>query len=132
MAPELWFAAILPLGPSRPPAELQGERFQLSPQSVPVRLVRRRDVTDDPRAPFGTPQSRLLFASVRHPVRAVVDDPAETRKQKIAAAAYLVGATRNQVQHQVDTTMVIVTVRSAAVFTPAAPLSLRRLNLWVA
>ncbi len=65
-------------------------------------------------------------------LRTVIENPAETRERRLACAAYLAGSVRNQVQHQVDTTMVVYTDRSAAVLTVNALLSLCRLRDWVA
>ena len=65
-------------------------------------------------------------------IQGILREPAQSKAKKIATAAYLAGATRNQVQHQVDTGMVIFRDREAAVDTVDALLSLCRLDGWVA
>ena len=59
-----------------------------------------------------------------------ITDANRTRESRIAAAALLAGVTRNQVQHQVDTGMVIFTDRAAAIFTVDVLLSLCCLDRW--
>lgn len=60
-----------------------------------------------------------------------IADAGETRESRIAAAAVLAGVIRNQVQHQVDRTMVTFVDRRAAQFTVDVLLSLCRLDQWV-
>jgi putative oxidoreductase len=76
--------------------------------------------------------SPALFNAHFPAIRTIISDPAETRERRIAAAAYLAGITRNQVQHQVDTTMVLFTDRAAAIFTAEVLLCLCRIDAWVA
>jgi hypothetical protein len=65
-------------------------------------------------------------------LRDIIANVAEPLVRRIAAAALLAGVTRNQVQHQVDTGMVIFTDRGAAVFVADVLLCLCRLNSWTA
>jgi len=68
------------------------------------------------------------FAAIRN----IITNATETREKRIAAAAYLAGVARNQVQHQVETTMVIFHDRAAAIFTAQVLLCLCRLDAWAA
>jgi hypothetical protein len=61
-----------------------------------------------------------------------ISDPHLALPLRIAAAAYLAGAIRNQVQHQVEITMTIFTDRAAAEFTTNTLLTLCRTVAWVA
>ena len=63
--------------------------------------------------------------------RTAIIDVSQTREKRIAAAALFAGVTRNQVQHQVDTGMIIFTDREAATFTADVLLSLCCLDGWV-
>ncbi|WP_437230206.1 tetratricopeptide repeat protein [Planctomicrobium sp. SH661] len=63
-------------------------------------------------------------------LRTIILDPHETQPRRIAAAACLAGVTRNQVQHHVDTGMVIFSDRAAAVFTAEVLLCLCRVDAW--
>lgn len=63
-------------------------------------------------------------------IRAIISGTTEPPGRRIAAAAYLAGVTRNQVQHHVDTGMIIFTDRAAAVFTAEVLLCLCRIDTW--
>lgn len=65
-------------------------------------------------------------------LRTIIVDPAEPIARRIAAAAQLAGVVRNQVQHHVDTGMIIFTDRAAAVFTAEVLLCLCRVDAWAA
>jgi hypothetical protein len=65
-------------------------------------------------------------------LRSIILDTDETPARRIAAAACLAGVTRNQVQHHVDTGMVIFADRAAAVFTAEVFLCLGRIDAWAA
>jgi hypothetical protein len=60
--------------------------------------------------------------------RSIVAGPAETREGRIAAAAHLAGATRDQLRHQIDSTMALSTDRAAARCTAEVLLCLRRVD----
>jgi tetratricopeptide (TPR) repeat protein len=62
--------------------------------------------------------------------RIAIADAGRARESRIAAAALFAGVTRNQVQHQVDASMVIFTDRAAATFTADVLLSLCRIDRW--
>jgi hypothetical protein len=65
-------------------------------------------------------------------IRGIITNAAETRERRLAAAAYLAGVARNQVHHQVETTMIIFHDRAAAIFTADVLLCLCRVDGWAA
>ncbi len=65
-------------------------------------------------------------------LRSVIEDHNEKTERRIACSAYLVGSARNQVQHQVDTGMILFSDRSSAVFMVNTFFALCRLRDWVA
>jgi len=66
-------------------------------------------------------------------LRAIIENQSrnENWEDRIAAAAYLAGVTRNQVQHQVENSMIIFGDRNAAIFVADVLICLCRLNRWI-
>ena len=65
-------------------------------------------------------------------VRAIIEDAGRSREERIATGAYLAAITRNQVQHLVDTGMILFANRDAATFTVDVLLTLCRVGAWAA
>jgi hypothetical protein len=66
------------------------------------------------------------FPAIRH----AIEDGSKPRDSRVAAAAYLAGVARNQVQHQVDDKMVLFCDRGAAMFTIDVLMCLCRIGEW--
>jgi hypothetical protein len=98
------------------------------------------DINNSPLSGFKTEVTRLHAAepinttsdyNQRFPAyHTAITDPTRPRETRIAAAALFAGATRNQVQHQVDKSMVIFTDRESAIFTADVLLSLCCIDRW--